>query len=398
MNVRVLGLIVSYNAAQLPVAMRPLLISLVAAQQAGGYTAAGLAGGAAAAGMAVSAPWWSRALSRFGDRPVLLLSGALFLTTQLALAAAHGLVPVVATAALCGLCTPPLSSSLRSMLPHLVTPKALARTGAGGGDHRRAAASEAGSGRAYAVNAVANETVYIASPLWVTGWAAFAGAPAALVASALAGAAALAAGLAVTPAVPRPPVQAGPSLVALPAVRTLGSTYLAYWICMGAMWVLLPAFAAHAGAAHQAGLLVALWSIGSLAGGLALAVRGPRGAQRDRYLWLLGTLAATSLPLALPGTVPAMAVAIALFGVALAPWLATGDHLTAMAAGPRAAELYGWLTTVGQIGSAVGAALAGPLGDRYGGGPAFLLPAAALLAALAVALVRRRTLPQDEHP
>ncbi|MGR6922253.1 MFS transporter [[Actinomadura] parvosata] len=395
MNVRVLGLIVSYNAAQLPVAMRPLLISLVAAQQAGGFTAAGLAGGAAAAGMAVSAPWWSRALSRFGDRPVLLLSGALFLTTQLALATAHGLVPVVATAALCGLCTPPVSSSLRSMLPHLVTPETLA--GAGTGGHRRAAA-DVGSGRAYAVNAVANETVYIASPLWVTGWAAFAGAPAALVASALAGAAALAAGLAFTPAVPRPPVQAGPSLVTLPAVRTLGGAYLAYWICMGAMWVLLPAFAAHAGDSHQAGPLVALWSIGSLAGGLALAVRGPRGARRDRYLWLLGTLAVTSLPLALPGTVPAMAVAITLFGVALAPWLATGDHLTAMAAGPRAAELYGWLTTVGQIGSAVGAALAGPLGDRYGGGPAFLLPAAALVAGLAIALTRRRTLPGNGRP
>jgi MFS family permease len=181
-------------------------------------------------------------------------------------------------------------------------------------------------------------------------------------------------------------------------VRTLGGAYLAYWVCMGAMWVLLPAFAAHAGASHQAGLLVALWSAGSLAGGLALAVRGPRGAYRDRYLWLLGTLAATSLPLALPATVATMAVAITLFGIALAPWLATSDQLAAVIAGPRSSELYGWLTTLGQIGSAIGAALAGPLGDRYGGGPAFLLVTAALAAGLAVALTRRRTLPQDGRP
>ncbi|MEV1002374.1 MFS transporter [Nonomuraea sp. NPDC050202] len=378
MNVRLSGLIVCYNAAQLPVAMRPLLIALVAAQQAGGFTGAGLAGGAAATGMALSAPWWSRALARYGDRRVLTASGALFLVTELALAASHGLLPVMGAAALCGLCTPPISSSLRSMLPHLVA----------NGD----------PGRAYAVNAVANETVYIASPLWVTGWATLAGPAAALVASALAGAATLGAGIAFTPPLPRPSRRAGPPLAALPAVRTLGGAYLAYWVCMGAMWVLLPAFAAHAGASHQAGLLVALWSAGSLAGGLALAVRGPRGAYRDRYLWLLGTLAATSLPLALPATVATMAVAITLFGIALAPWLATSDQLAAVIAGPRSSELYGWLTTLGQIGSAVGAALAGPLGDRYGGGPAFLLVTAALAAGLAVALTCRRTLPQDGRP
>ncbi|TYB66019.1 MFS transporter [Nonomuraea sp. PA05] len=359
-------------------AMRPLLIALVAAQQAGGYTSAGLAGGAAATGMALSAPWWSRALPRFGDRAVLITSGPLFLAAQLALAVSHGPLPVIGAAALSGLCTPPVSSSLRSMLPHLTA----------SGD----------PARAYAVNAVTNETVYIASPLWVSGWVTLVGPAAALVASALTGAVALAAGIALTPALPRRSAAAGPSLAAMPAVRTLGGAYLAYWICMGAMWVLLPAFAAHAGAPQQAGLLVALWSAGSLAGGLALAIRTPRGARRDRYLWLLGVLAVTSLPLALPGTVAAMAVAIVLFGVALAPWLATSDHLAAVIAGRRSGELYGWLTTAGQIGSATGAALAGPLGYRYGGGPAFLLVTAALGAALTIAFTRRHTLPRGSAP
>ncbi|WP_431927213.1 MFS transporter [Nonomuraea jabiensis] len=374
MNVRLFGLIVCLNVAQLPVAMRPLLIALVGAQ-AGGFTIAGLAGGAAATGMALSAPWWSRGLPRFGDRRILIVSGTLFLATELALATSHGPLQTVGAAALSGLCTPPISSSVRSMLPHLT--------------------SSGDPARAYAVNAVAVETVYIGSPLWVSGWVALAGPAAALVASALIGAGALAAGIALVPALAHRDHPAGPSLLAIPAVRTLGATYLAYWVCMGAMWVLLPAFAAHAGAPYQSGLLVALWSTGSLAGGLILAARSAHGPQRNRYLWLLGTLAATSLPLAMPTTIAAMAVAITLFGVALSPWLATNDHLAAQVAGGRSSALFGWLTTAGQIGSATGATLAGPLGDRYGGGPAFLVVTAALGIGLAIALHRRETLPRD---
>ncbi|GAA3849172.1 hypothetical protein [Amycolatopsis tucumanensis] len=98
---------------------------------------------------------------------------------------------------------------------------------------------------------------------------------------------------------------------------------------MGAMWVLVPAFAEHEGAAGQSGLLVAVWSAGSLAGGVALAARPPRSAQRNTYTALLGALALTSLPLALPGSVGVMAVVIAVFGLALAPWLAVHDQLVA---------------------------------------------------------------------
>ncbi|MBE1591637.1 MFS transporter [Nonomuraea angiospora] len=374
MNVRLSGLIVCLNVAQLPIAMRPLLIALVGAQ-AGGFSTAGLAGGAAATGMALSAPWWSRGLPRFGDRRILITSGTLFLASELALAISHGPLQTVGAAALSGLCTPPISSSVRSMLPRLT--------------------SSDDPARAYAANAVAVETVYIGSPLWVSGWVTLAGPAAALVASALIGALALAAGIALAPALPHRVHHAGPSLLAMPAVRTLGAAYLAYWICMGAMWVLVPAFAAHAGAPQQSGLLVALWSAGSLAGGLILAARRTHGSQRDRYLWLLGTLAATSLPLAVPGTIAPMAVAITVFGVALAPWLATNDHLAASAAGRRSSTLFGWLTTAGQIGSATGAIVAGPLADRYGGGPAFLVVTAALGTGLAIALHRKETLPRD---
>jgi len=52
--------------------------------------------------------------------------------------------------------------------------------------------------------------------------------------------------------------------------------------------------------------------------------------------------------------------------------------MAASAGEQRSDELYGCLTTVGQASSAVGSAVAGPLGDRYGGGPAFHVVTAAV--------------------
>jgi MFS family permease len=176
-------------------------------------------------------------------------------------------------------------------------------------------------------------------------------------------------------------------------VRTLGAVHLAYWVCMGAMWVLVPAFATRVGEPGQAGLLVAAWSAGSLAGGVLLAVRRGRVRLRAAYLALLATLAVTSLPLALPATVPQMAAVIAVFGLGLSPWLAVSDQLVAeVAPSGRAVEAYGWLAAAGQAGGAIGAAAAGVLADRHGGGVAFLLVSAALLAGLGIAVSGRRTL------
>ncbi|MBP2336414.1 MFS family permease [Saccharothrix coeruleofusca] len=376
MNLRLLVVVIAMNLGQLPVAMRPLLVTLLGSHVTGSFAVAGLAGGAAAVGMAVTSPWWSRALARFGDRRVLTVSCALFLVAQAALITARAPAAFVGVAALSGLCTPPAASSVRALLARLAPGE---RT------------------RGYAVNAVAMETVYIAGPLWVTAWTALADPVVAVLATAACGALALAVAVpsvATGPHAPTPRGEPNTRPHALPVVRTLAGTYLGYWICMGAMWVLVPAFAQHSGQPGQAGVLVAIWSVGSLVGGLALVARPPRLPLRTTYLALLAVLTLTSLPLALPSGVTPMAVAIGGFGLALSPWLATGDQVVAAAVGEqRSAEVYGWLTTVGQLGGALGSALAGPLGDRHGGGPAFLLVTAALAVALVFALTRRQTLP-----
>ncbi|MCM0678068.1 MFS transporter [Micromonospora phytophila] len=373
---RAVLVIVLMNLAQLPVAMRQLLIVLIGHHNTGSFATAGMASAACGIGLAVTAPLFGRLLARLGDRPVLLASGLVHLGALLALATTTRPVAFVALAAAAGLATPPALPSGRALLPTLVPPAAVTR--------------------AYAVNAIGLELLYIGGPLAVTLSLVLTGPGGALLAFAAVGTAALAAHAAVVPgrATRAPDLpETGRTAVAHGTVRTLLGVHVGYMTCMGAMWVLVPAFATGVGHADQAGILITVWSVGSLAGGLVLARRGRLRSPGAAYVALLATLASTSLALLLPRTVPQMAVAVAIFGLALAPWLAVTDELMARAApAPRTAEAYGWLQTAGQLGLALGSSTGGALNDRLGAGPTFLLVPVALVVALALALARRRHL------
>ena len=383
MNVprRALALIVLMNLGYLPVAMRHLLVVLLGHHNTGSFAAAGAASAACGIGLALTAPVAGRLLRRLGDRPVLLASGLGHLVALLGLAVATDPWVFVAFAAGAGLSSPPVMGSGRARLAVVVPAPAL--------------------GRAYALNAVAQELLYVGGPLVVTLSLLATGPAGALLGFASVGTAAL---VATAFVIPRAPGDARRAAAPTPppgraTLRTLLGTHLAYTTCMGAMWVLVPAFAAAVGHPDQAGMLVAVWSAGSLVGGLLLARLGRPGTPGAAYLGLLGTLAVTSLALPLPRTVAQMAVVLAVFGLGLAPWLAVTDEILARATpAPRLAEAYGWLLTAGQLGTALGAATSGAVNDRFGNAAAFLVVGAALVLALATAVTRRRTLRDPGTP
>lgn len=363
------------NLAQLPVAMRQLLVVLIGHENTGSFATAGIASAACGIGLALTAPVAGRLLARLGDRPVLLATGFAHLAALVGLALATEPAVFVLLAAAAGLTTPPALSSGRSLLPVLVPGPALTR--------------------AYAVNAIGQEILYVGGPLAVTLSLTLTGPSGALLAFGAIGTTALVVNAALVPGrAPAATDAPGPGpRTGRPAFRTLVAVHFAYMIAIGAMWVLVPAFAAGAGHPDQAGLLITLWSVGSLAGGLLLAARGRRGALATGYLVLLGALAGTSLGLLLPRTVPQLAVAITIFGLALAPWLAVTDELMARATPPpHTAAAFGWLQTAGQLGVAIGAGISGRIHDRYGANAAFLLVSGALLTAFGLALYRRRWL------
>jgi predicted MFS family arabinose efflux permease len=413
---RAVAVICLANLAQLPVAMRQLLVVLLGHHNTGSFAAAGAAGAACGVGLAVSSPVAGRLMARIGHRPVLLATGGAHLAALLGLALTRDPVAFAVLAAAAGLATPPVLSSGRALLPVLV-----ADAGAGGrrSDERAGFPGRPGSGagaasapgepgagaaggappltRAYGINAIGQELLYIGGPLAVTLSLAVSGPGGALLAFAAVGSAALAAHVAVIPRRPGPvgdgTARAGDGRRDPAAARTLIGAHIGYMTCMGAMWVLLPAFATATGRPGAAGVLVTVWSAGSLAGGVLRAATNRRASGHRTYLALLAGLAVTAAALPLPGTVPQMAVAVALFGLPLAPWLAVTDELMARAVPPpHTAEAYGWLQTAGQLGIALGAAAGGQLSDHSGTAAGFLLVPGALAAALAFAASRRHTL------
>ena len=370
---RAVAVIVTMNLAQLPVAMRQLLVVLLAHHNTGSFTVAGLAGGACGLGLAATSPVFGRLLGRRRPRPILLVTGAAHVVALTALTATVDPTTFVVLAGVAGVGTPPVLSGGRALLPALVAPAALAR--------------------AYAVNAVGQELLYVGGPVAVTVSLAVGGPAGAMLAFAAIGTLALVAFAAVVP----PTVPAGPDghrgEVDRPAVHTLIGVHLGYMICMGAMWVLVPAFAAAAGRPEWAGVLVTVWSAGSLVGGLLLAIRGRRGALNASYLLLLGGLTATALMLPLARTAAQMILVLALFGLPLAPWLAVADELVSRAApAPHTAAYFGWLQTAGQVGIAIGAGLGGPTITSAGTAAGFLIVPMALAGALLLAVRMRRRL------
>ncbi|MEN3609438.1 MFS transporter [Plantactinospora sp. ZYX-F-223] len=372
---RSLAVIAATNLAQLPIALRQLLVVLLGHDNSGSYAVAGAAGAACGVGLAISAPLAGRLLTRLGHRRVLLGFGMLHASALIGLSFAATPAGCLTLAAVAGLATPPVTSSSRAILPALVPASALSR--------------------AYALNAVGQEVLYVAGPLAVTVILGYVGPAAALLAFTAVGTIALLLDAAIIPpfgsrAEPAAPARTGPARV---AVLTLVGVHFAYMVGMGAMWVLLPAFATDNGRPNQTGLLIAVWSAASLVGGLLLVKRGRSGGVVVSYLALLAALALTSGTLLLPRTVPQMGLALLAFGLALAPWLATTDELMVRTVPPhRSAESYGWQQTAGQLGLAAGSASSGLVNDHIGTRAAFLVVSTTLLAGFAVAYRQRAVL------
>jgi predicted MFS family arabinose efflux permease len=176
-------------------------------------------------------------------------------------------------------------------------------------------------------------------------------------------------------------------------VRTLFGIFALVGAAFGAVEVAVPAASAAAGVPHVAGLLLGVWGLGSLLGGL-LAARAPAPADRVRRLCLLlAALACGHALLAVPTGLVALGALLLLAGSAVAPSFGLAFGMVDGVAPPGAVtEAYTWLSTGIAFGLAPGSALGGALAQHSGAGAAFLVAAGAGAAAAALAISRRRTL------
>jgi MFS family permease len=372
---------------RLPFAIVPLSIVLLMREQDYPYGQIGAVVGAEALAVAVTAALVGRLVDRVGITRVVLATGALTTLSlsaeTIAILAGAGPALLIALAAFQGGSIPPISASMRSLWARLVPDESLET--------------------AYAFDAIQLELVFVVGPLIAAGLAA-AISPAVGMLLCTGFYLLAAVGFATAPAVREAPLdreveRTRAGALRAPGMRTLVLAGAITAISFGALEVALPAFAEREGSRSAVGPLIAMWSLGSLAGGVWYGARRWRTPAARRFVILTGLLGLGSAPLAFAPSILVMAGLLLVTGLALAP-LATTEYalVDALAPAGTATEAYSWQIVATVMGAGAGSVLAGILADHAGVEWALATPAIACAIGFAVALARRRSLRPAASP
>jgi MFS family permease len=375
------ALVASSLLARFPIGINALAIVLYLREQTGSFAIAGAVSGTLAAGSAFGAPVQGRLVDRVGARRVLV---PLAVVHALSLGAIVGFAELGLPAVVLALCgfvggfaVPPTSSVLRSMWTDLLEPRL----------HQAA----------YALDSTMIEVIFISGPLLTAAIAAITSPAGALIVSAVAVVTGTTIFTALPPTrhvEPEEEHHSGGLLGALasPGVRTLVVISLPTGIGIGMLEVGIPAFSRAEGAAAAAGVLLALWSFGSLVGGLLYGTLPRRRGLFRTHLLVGAVLPLTLLPLAFAPSVWAMALLVIPAGCCIAPLLATRNELVGGVAPPgMRTEAYTWPITAFVGGIAIGAALCGLLVEGPGWRTAFLVAALFAAGGAGLAALWRKT-------
>jgi predicted MFS family arabinose efflux permease len=182
----------------------------------------------------------------------------------------------------------------------------------------------------------------------------------------------------------------GGVLVALAVVA--GLTRPPLEAALRAMWprnLALVAFAAAHGSVAWAGVLVAIWGAGSLAGGLAYGNRNWRSPVEGRAVACLALSGAMLMVLAAAPDLAILALLIIPLGVPLSPWLGSLSASVQRAVpAASSAEAFAWTFAVITVGMAAGNACGGIIIQATSAQAAFLAAGGLGLAGAAFGALR----------
>ncbi len=360
---------------RLPQGMSSLAILLLVRSVTHSYPAAGIAVGAFAFATAAGSPFQGRLVDRYGRAAVLVPAAVgqagMLLILVLAAQARAEAAALIALAAAAGSLMPAIAPSVRALLGEVT----------GAGEVRETA---------YALESVIQELIWVSGPLVVAVVVAIASPAAALL---------LSAGFCIAGTIlfvrsplarrPRPADRRGRPRAALASgeLRVLLAPMVLMGAALGAIEVGLPSLALHAGSRPSSGLLLALWSVGSLIGGLWFGSRSWGAPLAARYRVLTVATVVSTAPLIAARTIPEGMLCALLAGLTIAPAFSCLYTLVGRVVSPGAeTEAFTWAASALIVGISAGSALGGGAIDAAGVSGPFILScgASGLTAALAL--------------
>ncbi|MGW0365205.1 MFS transporter [Streptomyces sp. NPDC002990] len=187
-----------------------------------------------------------------------------------------------------------------------------------------------------------------------------------------------------------------------PGLQVLTATFVATGAIFGSIDVATLAFAEEQGHKASASFILAVWALGSCLAGIVFGLLHLKGRTEVRWVLGVSAMAVSMIPLLLAGSLPFLAVALFVSGLAIAPTMITTMALIE-AHVPRAKLTEGmtWISTGLAVGVAAGSSVTGLVIDAAGAQRGYVVSIAAGAAAAAVAFAgyRRLTRPaQGEEP
>ena len=370
--------------ARLQMSMFGLAIVFAVEAGTGRYGEAGLVSGAALIGQALGGPLQARLADRFGQFhllvPALLVHGVSF-GAFIAVVNSAAVAALAPLAVVVGASLPSFGSLVRARWARLHTGTPRLQT-------------------AYALESVLDEVVFVVGPPVVTVLATSLDPRSGLVLClglTIIGGAGYAAQRGTDPG-PRRTGDPGAAATRFPLFTMIWVT--AAFAFMGAVFgsveVVTVAFTEHAGSPGAAGVVLAVFALGSMLAGLAAGTVHWKVGPRRRFAVGQAILAVALLPLPFVGTPVLLGVVGFIAGFAIAPTLIAGFSLVETdVPARRLTEGLAWVTTALNAGVAAGAAISGPIIDGPGPSAAYGVTvvsglAATVICATAILAERRR--------
>ncbi|GAA1837471.1 MFS transporter [Agromyces salentinus] len=363
-------IIAAQLTARFPSGMLSLAFLLHVEQQTGSYGAAGLVLAATSIGQAIAGPLTSRLMGRVGMRPVLIVTTIVCVAGIVSIGVLPLTVPLyMLVGFVTGLATPPVQPAVRTIYPKMVNSRQLTPL--------------------FSLDASAQEIIWVVGPVVTTLVATQIGTIWAIMLAALmmvgGGAWFISSPELGRVRIPRSKRRFGVVLARPPVMLATIVGFLLIGACAAVEAGVVAVFG-HGG--PEAGIVLAIFSVGSLAGGLLFGhiPIGPWATARRMFIVFAGmALAAFVMDFWW------LSATLFVAGIGIAPALAVLFSIVSSSVKfSDTAEAYGWVGTGQLIGAALGSALAGFFIDGYGAQGAFWIAAAFAFVGVLVPTFGRR--------